>query len=60
MDFSRFHEAVEKVLDRPMFQIEFGINYQGIVLEYLGEKKAPTLEEIIELIPENKRVVIGL
>ena len=47
-------------LDRPIFRHEFGMNYQGIVLEYLGEKKAPTFEEIIELIPENKRVLIGV
>ncbi len=60
MDFSRFHEAIEKVLDRPVFTHEFGMNYEGIVLEYLGEKQAPTMEEIIELIPEDKRVLIGI
>ena len=38
MDFSIFHEAVENVLDRVVFKHEFGINYQGIVLEYLGKK----------------------
>ena len=60
MDFSRFHEAIEKVLDRPVFTHEFGLNYEGLVLEYLGEKKAPTMEEIIELIPEDKRLIIGI
>ena len=60
MDFSKFHGAIEKVLDRPVFTHEFGMNYEGLVLEYLGEKEAPTFEEIIELIPKNKRIVIGV
>ena len=60
MDFSIFHEAIEKVLDRPVYTHEFGMNYEGIVLEYLGEKEAPTLDEIIELIPKEKRLIIGM
>lgn len=60
MPFSRFHEAIEKVLDRPVFTHEFAMNYEGIVLEYLGEKEPPTFEEIIELIPEDKRIIVGV
>jgi hypothetical protein len=60
MDFSRFHEALEKVLGRPVFSHEFSKNYDGIVSEFLGEKDSPTFEEIIELIPKDKRVVIGV
>lgn len=60
MDFSRFHKAIEKVLGRPVFTHEFGVNYEGIVEEYLGTKKAPTLDEIIDLIPEEKRIIVGL
>ena len=60
MDFSRFHEALEKVLDRPVFTHEIAMNYDGIVSEFLGEKDSPTFEEIIELIPKDKRVVIGV
>ena len=60
MDFSRFHEALEKVLDRPIFTHEIAMNYDGIVSEFLGEKDSPTFEEIIELIPKDKRVVIGV
>ena len=58
MDFSAFHKSLEAVLDRPVFTHEFGMNYNGIVLEYLGEKEAPTFDEIIELIPEEKRIII--
>lgn len=55
--FSKFHEAIEKVLDRPVYTHEFGLNYNGIVKEYLGEKEKPTFEEIINLIPEKKRII---
>lgn len=55
-----FHEAIEKVLGRPIYTHEFGLNYEGIVLEYLGEKQPPTLEEIINLIPAEKRIIIGI
>jgi hypothetical protein len=58
--FDIFHEAVEKSLGRPVFTHEFGLNYQGICKEFLGEKEPPTMEEIINLIPEQKRIVIGV
>jgi len=58
MPFEVFHEAAEAVLGRPVFTHEFGRNYEGIVQEYLGQRPAPTLEEIIELIPEEKRIII--
>lgn len=60
VDFNRFHEAITNVLGRPVFTHEFGLNYEGIVMEYLGEKEPPTLDEIINLVPEDKRIVIGL
>lgn len=60
MNFSRFHEAVEKVLGRPVFTHEFGMNYEGIVKEYLGVEEPPTFEEIINLIPEEKRIIVGV
>lgn len=55
--FAVFHEAIEKSLGRPVFTHEFGLNYDGIMQEFLGERDAPTLEEIISLIPEEKRIV---
>ena len=58
--FAIFHEAVEKVLGRPVFTHEFGLNYEGIVLEFLGEKENPTFEEIVNLIPEEKRIIINI
>jgi hypothetical protein len=56
--FEVFHEAVEKSLSRPVWTHEFGLNYEGICREFLGEGDAPTLKEIIEMIPEEKRIII--
>ena len=60
MPFSRFHEAIEKVLDRPVYTHEFGLNYDGIVKEFLGEKEKPTFKEIINLIPKEKLIILNL
>lgn len=59
MPFDIFHEAIEKVLKRPVYTHEFAYR-DNLILEYLGEKPTPTLEEIIDLIPADKRLVIGL
>lgn len=56
--FNVFHEAVAKSLDRPVFTHEFGLDYEGLCKEFLGEKEAPNLESIINLIPESKRVLV--
>ena len=58
MPFSVFHEAVEKTLDRPVYTHEFGLAREGLQKELLGEKTAPTLDEIVGLIPEDKRIVL--
>jgi hypothetical protein len=59
IDFTRFHEAIEKVLHRPVYTHEFA-KQQSLQKEFLKEKPAPTLEEIINLIPEEKRIIIGI
>lgn len=58
--FDVFHESVEKSLGRPVFTHEFGLNWDGLVSELLGEKDALTIDEIISLIPEEKRVIVQL
>lgn len=35
-----------------------GLNWEGLCLEFLGEKDAPTFQEIIELIPVEKRIIV--
>lgn len=58
MPFSVFHEAVEKTLGRPVYTHEFGLNFQGLKDELFNGKPAPTLEEILKLIPEDKRQIV--
>lgn len=59
MPFSRFHEAIEDVLGMSIWTHEFAF-IDEIKKEYLGVKAAPTFEEIINLIPEEKRLIIGI
>lgn len=60
MPFDVFHEAVEKALGRPVWTHEFGLDIDGLRKELIGTKPAPTMEEIINLIPEDKRVIIAV
>lgn len=56
--FDIFHKAIEASLGRPVFTHEFGLNYDGLVQEFLDERDAPTLEQVMELIPSDKRIVV--
>lgn len=58
MDFSDFHQAIEASLKRSVFTHEFAMNYAGIQKEFLGEAVPPTFGEILELIPEDKQVLL--
>jgi len=58
MPFSVFHEAIEKTLGRPVCTHEFGLNFMGLKDELFNGKQAPTLEEIINLIPKDKRFIV--
>ena len=57
--FSVFHEAIEEALGRPVWTHEFGLNHDGLVAEYLGQAEAPTFEQIMEMIPAEKRIIIA-
>lgn len=60
MPFEVFHEALEKALGRPVFTHEFGISRKRLQMELMGEAEPPSLEDIINLIPEDKRVIIAI
>lgn len=53
MPFDVFHEAIEKVLERPVWTHEFAF-VENLQKEFLGEKEPSTLEEILSLIPNRK------
>lgn len=55
--FTRFHKAIEEVLGRSVFTHEFAYRDE-LIKEYLGCKDAPSLDEIINLLPEEKRLII--
>ena len=57
--FDKFHEAITEVLGRPVYSHEFACR-DLIVEEYLGVRPIPTLQEILDLIPADKRIIIGL
>lgn len=58
--FDVFHKAIENVLCRPVYTHEFGLNYENLRKELMGEKEPPVLEDIINLIPEDKRILIQI
>lgn len=59
MDFNHFHKCVQEVFGRRVFTHEFAF-HDELVKEYLGAKETPTFEDIINLIPKEKRLVIGV
>lgn len=58
--FSIFHEALEKTLGRPVFTHELGLNFESLKAELFEGKPPPTLQEIINLIPAEKRILVGI
>jgi hypothetical protein len=56
--FDVFHAAIERVLDRPVRTHEFGLNLDGLISEYLGDTPKPSFEDIMNLIPAEKRITI--
>ena len=58
MPFDVFHKALEETLGRPVYTHELALNREGLRKEIRGETEAPTFEEIINLIPEDKRILI--
>jgi hypothetical protein len=55
LPFEIFHRALEAALERSVWMHEFGFNVDGLIQEFLDERDPPTLEEILALIPPDKR-----
>lgn len=58
MPFDLFHKAVEESLGRPVWTHEFSLNIEGLRKAFLGEESPPSLEDIINLIPKDKRWIL--
>ena len=59
MDFSAFHRAFEDALLRPVWTHEFA-DRNRLRDELLGKRPRATMQEIIELIPEEKRILVKI
>ena len=60
LPFSELHRALESALGIPVWTHELGLSFDSICQELLGEKDPPTIEDIMNLIPEDKRVLVTL
>lgn len=57
LPFGRFHQAVEATLERPVWTHEFA--FRDELVDELRKKKAkPTFEEIVNLLPAEKTIVV--
>lgn len=52
------YKAYASEFGRPVFTHELGS--EALIAEYEGRKPTPTLEEIISLIPKEKRIILEL
>ena len=59
MPFAVFHAAVEETLGRSVWTHEFA-NVEALVAELLGDRPAPTFDEIVNMIPEEKRLIVAI
>jgi hypothetical protein len=61
MPFDVFSEAMSKYLGRPVYTHEFtSSNHDSLMKEVFDGAPPPTLDEIINLIPKEKRVILGV
>lgn len=60
MPFDEFHKAIEAALNRPVWTHEFGLNRDGLREELQGNKPAPSFQDILDLIPPEKRIILEL
>ncbi len=57
--FDVFHKAIEETLGRSVWTHEFGsLGIVGLRAELFDGKPAPSLTDIINLIPEEKRIIV--
>ncbi len=58
MPFSRFHEAMEKCLGRPVWTHEFA-DRDGLLDELNGKVAAPSFEEVLAKLPAEKTIIVA-
>lgn len=58
MSFSKFHESIEFLLARPVWTHEFA--YPKNLVDEVLTGKSPSFQEIFDLIPAEKRLIVEL
>jgi hypothetical protein len=58
MPMDEFHRIMEEALGRPVYTHEFGLNWDGLKRELLGEAEAPSFDEIVALLPASKTIIV--
>ncbi len=56
--FNLLHKRIEELVGRPVWTHEMGLNWEGLVAE-ASHRDHPTFQEVVELIPKNKRLVVN-
>ena len=59
MPLNVFYKAITEVLGRPIYSHEFAFR-DAIVEEYLGVRLMPSLQEVMDLVPADKCIVVGM
>lgn len=57
--FTVFHMLMEEVLNRPVYTHEFA-EPEKLRKEYLGEKQPPTFEDMINILPKEKQIILQI
>lgn len=58
MPFDVFVEAVERALGRPVTVGEY-LSSQRLLAELTGEQRTPDMAELLDMLPEEKRVLLA-
>ncbi len=57
VEFDLVHKRLEELVGRPVWTHELGLNSEGLI-EESRTRKAATFQEVIDLIPPEKRIVV--
>ena len=56
--FDVIHRAFGVALGRSVFNHEFGLNWEGLKAEFFEDGPAPTLDQIIGMLPADKTIIV--
>ncbi len=61
VDWDRFRKAIEVVMGRGVSTHEFASsNIAALRAEYEGKRQKPTMQDIVDLLPKDKTIVVAM